>query len=662
MISTPARSPRVILLMLALVFFLMFVGECGTAQAAEFTVNSTADSTECAATCTLRGAIAAAEASPDATNTILLPAETFELGAFDEAHPTSTGQLRLNNSAGTTIKIVGGGVGQTTIDAAKHDRVLRVGGGGSVVLEGLTLENGFPEGNEKDNTLEESVRGGGIYQLGGALTLDRVRLTADGNSGYGGGIDVEGDGTLKLVDSELDHDYSTSGGGGGISVESGTLEAIGTTFTVDDSESGQGGAIQLRTHTSGQFVNDTFAGDGFNGLGDTYEGGGAYLEDASASFTNVTFAGDYGLGFGGGGADVNANNGSHVTFVNTLLGLPIGGEPGEVACYTFEVGSGVTWTDGGGNLGGDGSCHLAPADMGRELKLGELGANGGPTPTVPLLEGSPAINFGVTGCPTTDQREYARVGTCDSGAFEFAAVPPKTSETGGTSGGSTTSTPPVTTTNPSPGTVSSPAPSVASTPKAIEEVLLGCSKRSLVLNDVLISGTHVLLNGSAAKSLVGKKVKILFDGAKQVASATVKAGGKFSTTAPLPPTRLRNSNNARYLAVSGSQRSLNLKLTRRLILQPPTFSGGAVTLTGQVIAPLTKPVGAVTVEEQLECGKTSKVLTFTPPVSGRFHVTINGIPANAKAAIYRLTTSVLPKPGAHRAFPTFSLPLPVALG
>jgi len=231
MISTPARSPRVILLMLALVFFLMFVGECGTAQAAEFTVNSTADSTECAATCTLRGAIAAAEASPDATNTILLPAETFELGAFDEAHPTSTGQLRLNNSAGTTIKIVGGGVGQTTIDAAKHDRVLRVGGGGSVVLEGLTLENGFPEGNEKDNTLEESVRGGGIYQLGGALTLDRVRLTADGNSGYGGGIDVEGDGTLKLVDSELDHDYSTSGGGGGISVESGTLEAIGTTFT-----------------------------------------------------------------------------------------------------------------------------------------------------------------------------------------------------------------------------------------------------------------------------------------------------------------------------------------------------------------------------------------------------------------------------------------------
>jgi hypothetical protein len=114
--------------------------------------------------------------------------------------------------------------------------------------------------------------------------------------------------------------------------------------------------------------------------------------------------------------------------------------------------------------------------------------------------------------------------------------------------------------------------------------------------------------------------------------------------------------------VAGAQRSLSLKLTRRLILQPPTFSAGKVMLTGQVVAPLAKPVGAVTVEQQLECGKSARVLTFTPPASGHFHVTISGIPANAKAGIYRLTTSVLPTPGAHRAFRTYSLPLPVPLG
>ena len=141
----------------------------------------------------------------------------------------------------------------------------------------------------------------------------------------------------------------------------------------------------------------------------------------------------------------------------------------------------------------------------------------------------------------------------------------------------------------------------------------------------------------------------------------MKPNGQFSTSAPLPPARLRESNRARYTAVAGTQRSLSLKLTRRLILQPPTFSAGKVTLAGQIVTPLSKPVGAVTVEQELECGKSTKALTFTPPASGRFHVTVDGIPANAKAGIYRLTTSVLPSPGAHRAFRTYSLPLPVPL-
>jgi CSLREA domain-containing protein len=647
----------------------IFLIGTGSVLAATFTVNSPADTAgaECASVCTLRGAIAQADKSADAGSTILVPAGTYELGAFEEAHPTTTGQLRLTNPAGTTVRIEGAGVGTTIIDAAKHDRVLRVGGGGEDVLEGLTLEEGFPGGNEKDNAFEESVRGGGIYQAGGTLTLDRVRLTADGNSGYGGGIDVEGDGTLRLIDSELDHDFSTSGGGGGISVESGTLEASGTTFTVDDSESGQGGAIQLRPHTSGQFVDDTFAGDGFNGLGDTYEGGGAYLEDASASFTNVTFAGDYGLGFGGGGADVNANNGSHVTFVNTLLGLPIGGEPGEVACYTFEAGSGVTWTDDGGNLGGDGSCHLAPADMERTLDFGELGAYGGPTPTVPLLEGSPAIDFGVAGCPAADQREYARVGNCDSGAFEFSAVPPTG---GGTPGGSSESPAPggtsSTTSGGSATGTSATAPAgtagIATTPAAVEELLLGCGKTQLVLNDAYIHGGRVLLSGSAAKSLAGKQVKILFNERKTVATATVTAGGQFTTTAPLPPAKIREALTTRYTAEIGKVRSLHLKLTRRLLLEPPKASGTTVTLTGQVTLPLTKPIAPVTVEQQLQCGKATVVKTFTPPAGGRFQITLT-VPANAKAAIYRLTSKVAAnKHSTTHGFTTFSLPLPVTLG
>ncbi|HUM72014.1 MAG TPA: choice-of-anchor Q domain-containing protein, partial [Chloroflexota bacterium] len=43
---------------------------------------------------------------------------------------------------------------------------------------------------------------------------------------------------------------------------------------------------------------------------------------------------------------------------------------------------------------------------------------GGPTATIPLLVGSPAINT-ATNCPMTDQRGFNRYGTCDVGAYEF---------------------------------------------------------------------------------------------------------------------------------------------------------------------------------------------------------------------------------------------------
>jgi DNA-binding beta-propeller fold protein YncE len=208
---------------------------------------------------------------------------------------------------------------------------------------------------------------------------------------------------------------------------------------------------------------------------------------------------------------------------------------------------------------------------------------------------------------------------------------------------------------------SSSSAGIASTPRAIEELRLGCSKRSLVLNDVLVRGIRVDLQGSAAKSLDGKRVKIVFDGSKQVASATVGTDGEFATTAPLPPLRLRDSNSARYMAESGSQRSLNLKLARRLSLEPPTFSAGTVTLVGQVVPPLAKPASEVTVSQELECGKTTTAGRFKLSASGHFRIALK-VPAAAQAGIYRLTSSVLEKPGAKRGFATYSLPLPVILG
>jgi hypothetical protein len=230
---------------------------------------------------------------------------------------------------------------------------------------------------------------------------------------------------------------------------------------------------------------------------------------------------------------------------------------------------------------------------------------------------------------------------------------------GNSGSGSTGST---TSTSTSTGSSTGSSAGVASTPKAIEELRLGCTNAQLVLNDVYIQGGHVAIRGSAAKSLVGKKVKILFNEGKQVATATVAANGQYATTAPLPPAKIRESNSTRYTAEVGKLRSVNLKLVRRLLLEPLKASGTTVTLTGQVTLPLTKPITPVTVEQQLECGKPTAVKTFTPSASGHFDITVT-VPSNARAAIFRLTTKVAAnKHSVKHGFTTFSLPLPVVLG
>jgi hypothetical protein len=264
---------------------------------------------------------------------------------------------------------------------------------------------------------------------------------------------------------------------------------------------------------------------------------------------------------------------------------------------------------------------------------------------------------------------FATVGGPSAGIYGLAYEPDGATLTATVApspkGGSTSSTTTSSSSSSSSSTTTTPTttPGVASTPKAIEELRLGCTNTQLVLNDVYIHGGRVLLSGSAAGSLVGKKVKILFGTAnKQVAGATVGANGQFSTTAPLPSAKIRESVSTRYTAEIGKLRSLHLKLTRRLLLEAPTAGGSTVTLTGQVTLPLTKPIAPVTIEQQLECGKTTVVKTFTPPASGRFDISLT-VPANAKAAIYRLTSKIAAnKHATKHGFTTFSLPLPVALG
>ena len=150
----------------------------------------------------------------------------------------------------------------------------------------------------------------------------------------------------------------------------------------------------------------------------------------------------------------------------------------------------------------------------------------------------------------------------------------------------------------------------------------GCTNRNLTLTDVLERGGHVLLVGTAASSLVGRKVKIIFAGRRQVATARIRANGLFSATAPLPPASMRESNGARYFAEVGTDRSLNLKLTRRLVLDPPAASAATVRLAGEVVPPLTYPAAEIVVEQLVSCSKLVPLTRVRPSANGRFHITL----------------------------------------
>jgi hypothetical protein len=100
---------------------------------------------------------------------------------------------------------------------------------------------------------------------------------------------------------------------------------------------------------------------------------------------------------------------------------------------------------------------------------------------------------------------------------------------------------------------------------AATALALQCTSRDLVLIDVLPRGNKVHLLGAADRRFIGKRVAIVFTATgRTVAHATVGQDGIFRATAPLPARSLRGTNRARYQAKVGSEKSLRLKLMRRM--------------------------------------------------------------------------------------------------
>lgn len=129
--------------------------------------------------------------------------------------------------------------------------------------------------------------------------------------------------------------------------------------------------------------------------------------------------------------DVVGNQGGvygNATLINTLVADNNTGSNGQHDCADTSFGFIVTATH---SIDDDGSCVAAVGGAGNgvttdsltSLKLGSDAGNGGPTFSIPLKTGSPAIGA-ATSCLPADQRFYIRpsTSTCDVGAYQTGAT------------------------------------------------------------------------------------------------------------------------------------------------------------------------------------------------------------------------------------------------
>lgn len=364
-----------------------FVLPASPAAAATFAVTSTADggSTCPGAACTLRGALAAAAASPG-PDVVALPAGTYQL--LD-----GLGEI----VADSTVTVEGAGGRTTTIRAASGDRVLRATG--SLTLRGVTLAGG-------SRGATGAVYGGGVLISDGDVTLERVTVrdstVSSETNAYGGGIAVTG-GTLTLLDSTVSGNTARGRHNG-----AGTGNAVG-------------GGIYAGSPTT--IRRSTIAGNGTQNAGaGTFSVGGGLEVGSTVTVEHTTFAQNTATTFAGSsgfrrGGNIDIGSGSSLALSGSVLAAGS-------ASTGPNCNNAGTLTEPARNLSQTSECLGAASIRGQDPQLGALQDNGGGTDTLRPATGSPAVN-GATGCGArgTDQRGNALPAgpACDLGAVEIGA-------------------------------------------------------------------------------------------------------------------------------------------------------------------------------------------------------------------------------------------------
>ncbi len=385
---------------------------------------------------------------------------TTNCGGCDAGAIYSTGTVTISNSTFSTNQANGNGgaiysTGTVTITNSTFSGNETTCGpchGGAVYSTGtVNISDSTFSGNQ---TTGGGSDGGVIYNTSGTVTISNSTFSGNCQCASGsGGVIYNSSGTVTISNSTFSNTTFAGTGDGGAIYNSGTTTVTDSTFSGNHlgSRAFHGGAIYnsgTATITNSTFSGNTVPGgkstSGGSGGGAIYNsstgtatvtnstfssnsasttnaipisGGGAIYNAGTATITNSTFSGNSitaGGSNGGGGALLNTGT---ATVTNSILASsPTGGDCKNTGTFIVS----------GANLDDDSSCtgftlHTNP-------QLVALANNGGPTETMALSPGSPAIDAVPAGrCTvTTDQRSFVRpAGTlCDIGAYEFGASAP----------------------------------------------------------------------------------------------------------------------------------------------------------------------------------------------------------------------------------------------
>ena len=314
----------------------------------------------------------------------------------------TSGELQVDKS----LYIKGLGQDALTVDGGGTGRVFEITAPGSIVtIAGLTISGG---------SLSD-LYGAGIENTG---TLTLINSTVSDNVTLSGGGGIDNRGTLTLNSSTVsDNDGGWIGGG---IYNHGTLTLINS--TVNDNKAVPvmsptfgGGILNAGTAT---VTNSTVSALNYASVG------GGICNFGTATVTNSTISGNYGAG-------IYNESGNTLYVRNTILsgntrrsdGMPVDLRG---TGYLYSLGHNLIGYTSGYTGGGSGFASTDLLNF--DPRLGPLKYNGGPTMTMALLSGSPAIDAGdKTDAPPTDQRGLPRVmdgngdgtATIDIGAYEL---------------------------------------------------------------------------------------------------------------------------------------------------------------------------------------------------------------------------------------------------